>query len=92
LAAVQVVPESVSATGLVPLPEKPTATHEAAEMHETLVKDDSVWPEGSGRLAAVHVLPDRISATGVGVLLSVYPTATHAVAVVHEIPNTPVVV
>jgi hypothetical protein len=68
----------------------PTATHDVAERHETSDKEaERLWnPDGMGRRSALHLPPDRISASGCSLDAAPgrCPTATHAVAVGHESP------
>jgi hypothetical protein len=63
----------------------PTATHAVDEVQDTPARYAVVCPEEIGRFAALHVVPARVSATGVSEL-PVCPAATHAVAEVQEIP------
>ena len=86
-AAVHVVPESVSATGVAEFVVDPTAMHAVAAVHETSAIPNDECPEEIGRLVAVHVVPERVSATGVPYVPALsLPTATHAVDEVHETP------
>jgi len=42
----------------------PTATQEVAEVHETPSRNAPVSPDGTGRMAGVHVVPERVSMPG----------------------------
>jgi hypothetical protein len=54
-----------------------------AEVHEIPFRYVVVCPEGIGKLAAVHVVPESVSA--MGVLEPLWPTDTQAVDDVQEI-------
>lgn len=67
VATVQVVPERVSATGVVVVPATAvpaTAIHAVAEEHEIATGEAVDELVGTGRVATVHVVPERVSANG----------------------------
>src|SRR6516165_2157256 len=89
--AVQPVPfqASASVTLVVPVLEEPTASHAVAEMQETPESPLEAWPAGFWVAWMVQVLPFQTSASVWNVLpVENWPTASHAVAEVHETPSS----
>lgn len=67
----------------------PTATQDVDEVHDTPERDAEDWPDGSGKVAAVQVVPDKVYA--VGAPDDDCPTTTHDVDDTHEMPTLAIV-
>jgi hypothetical protein len=86
----QLVPFHASANPLsAVVTARPTAVQAVAEMQDTLESELPVAPVGFGVDWIDHAVPFQDSArdTVVPVLLTKLPTASHAVAVLHETPE-----